>query len=122
ALSAGPMEVANQLGVRLGLLTERAVEELGAARALVLPVGGVGRGLESGLRGLALVRPHAAAGVRALAGLRTPRVAGVGGVVRIGADALGERGEQAGEQRVRGRVEPEPGRAVGEEVDVLRAA
>ncbi len=39
----------------------------------------------------------------------------------VGADPLGEGGEQAREQRVRGRVEPERRRAVGEEVEVLWA-
>ena len=37
----------------------------------------------------------------------------------VGADALRERGEQAGEQRVRGRVETERGRARREEIEVL---
>ena len=69
---------------------------------------------------LGLQRPQAAARPGALARLDPPGVAGVGGVVGIGADALGERGQQAGEQRVGRRVEAEAGRAGGEEVAVLR--
>jgi hypothetical protein len=46
---------------------------------------------------------------------------GVGGVVGVGTDALGHCGQEAGEQRVRGRVEAEAGCAVGQEVEVLRA-
>ena len=37
-------------------------------------------------------------------------------------DGLGERGEQAGEEHVRGRVEPEAGRTGRERVAVLRTA
>ena len=51
--------------------------------------------------------------------LGTPHPAGVGGIGGVGADALGERGQQPGEQGVRRRVEPEGGRARGEEVEVL---
>ena len=51
-----------------------------------------------------------------------PDPTGLGGVVGVGADPLGQCGEQAGEQRVRGRVEPEPGRAGAQEVEVLGTA
>ena len=40
-------------------------------------------------------RVQAAPGPGPAAGLDTPRVAGVGGVVGVGADPLGQRGEQA---------------------------
>ena len=53
---------------------------------------------------------------------RAPDPAGLGGVVGVGADPLGQRGEQAGEQRVRRRVEPEPGRTGAQEVEVLGPA
>ena len=85
-----------------------------------VPSPGSTAGSNPSRRSSASSAPQAAAGPRALAGLDAPRVPGVGGVVGIGADALGQRGEQAGEQRVGRRVEPEPGRAGGEEVEVLR--
>ena len=44
------------------------------------------------------------------------------GFVAVGADPLGQRGEQPGEQRVARRVEPEPGRARRQRVDVLGPA
>ena len=49
ALAQPAVEVAHELGVGLGQLPERAVQELDAGRALVLAVGGVGRGLEAEL-------------------------------------------------------------------------
>src|SRR6266545_2087881 len=119
ALAQATVQVADQLGVRLGELAERAMEELDAGGALVLAVGGVGCGLEAELSELVVERPQAAAGAGALAGFGAPCVTGVGGVLGIGTDAFGEGGEQAGEQRVRRGVETEPGRAVGEEVQVL---
>jgi hypothetical protein len=48
-------------------------------------------------------------------------VARICGVVGIGADPFGEAREQTGEQRVRRGVEAETRRAVGEEVEMLRA-
>ena len=47
-----------------------------------------------------------------------PRAADLGGFLAVGADPLGERGEQSGQQRVARRVETEPGRAGRERVDV----
>ena len=44
----------------------------------------------------------------------------VGGVGALGADALGQHGEHAREQRVARRIETEAGRTGGERVDVLR--
>ena len=119
-LAEAPVQVADELGVRLGQLAERAVQELDAGGALGGAVARLDRGLEPEPEQLGFQRPQAAAGPCALSGLDPPRVAGVGGVVGIGADALGERGQQAGEQRVGRRVEPESGRAGGEEVAVLR--
>ena len=80
------------------------------------------RGLEAEPVELVVERLHAAAGAGAAAGLGAPRAAGVGGVIGVGADPLGQRGEQAGEQRVRGRVEAEARAPGGEEVEVLGAA
>src|SRR5260370_33477562 len=122
ALAQPAVQIADELGVRLGELPERAVQELDAGRALVLAVGGVGRGLEAELGGLVVERPAAAARAGALAGVGAPGVARVGGVVGIGADPLGEAREQTGEQRVRRGVEAETRRAAGEEVEMLRAA
>src|SRR3989440_1604173 len=121
ALAQPAVEIADELGVGLGQLPERAVQELDAGRALVLAVGGVGRGLEAELGELVVERPHAAAGAGALAGLGAPGVAGIGSVVGIGADPLGEARQQTGEQRVRRGYEAEAGRAVGEEIEMLGA-
>ena len=62
---------------------------------------------------------HAAARPGASAGLGPPHEAGVGRVVGVGPEALGHRREQAGEQRVGGRIEAEPGGARRQEVVVL---
>src|SRR5260370_29359646 len=90
ALAQPAVEIADELGVGLGELPERAVQELDAGRTLVLAVGGVGRGLEAELGELVVERPHAAAGPGALAGLGPPGVTGVGGVIGIGADPFRE--------------------------------
>ena len=108
ALAEPAVQVADELRVRLGELAERAVQELDADRAL----GGAVAGLDARARSRAgrargSSAREAAAGPGAAAGLGTPLLAGVGGVVGVGADALGERAEQPGEQRVRGRVEAE---------------
>src|SRR6266542_1179709 len=57
ALAQAAVQVADQLGVRLGELAERAMEELDAGGALVLAVGGVGCGLEAELSELVVERP-----------------------------------------------------------------
>src|SRR5215510_5862469 len=75
ALAQAPVQVAHQLGVRLGQLPEGAVQELDAGRALVLAVGGVGGGLEPQLGELVVERTETAARTRALARLGAPGVA-----------------------------------------------
>src|SRR5512132_4679521 len=81
AFAQAAVQIADQLGVRLGELPERAVEELDAGRAFVLPVGGVRGGLETELGERVVERPHAAACAGALAGLSAPGVPSVSGVV-----------------------------------------
>src|SRR5262245_29919812 len=119
ALAETAVEVAHELGVRLGELAERAVQELDACPALVLTVGGLQRRLEAQPAELGLEGAQATARARATTGIGAPHAPGVGSIARVGTDALGERGEQAGEEHVRRWIEAERGRAVGEEVEVL---
>ena len=116
------MEVAHELGVRLGKLAERAVQELDARPALVLTVGGLQRRLEAQPAELGLECAQAAPRARAATGIGAPDAPGVGGVVGVRTDAFGQRGEQPREEDVRRWVEAQRGRAVGEEVEVLRTA
>ena len=110
------VEVADELRVRLGQLAERTVEkrhvdpvtgEVLVLRVEPQPVHLAREGLDTRSRPSAPAR------------LFPPRVAGGRRVVGVGADPLGERGEEAGEQRVAGRVETETGRARCEGIDVL---
>jgi hypothetical protein len=64
----------------------------------------------------ARARPSAPAGIRA------PRAPDRRRFIGVGADALGERGEQSREQRVARRIEAEARCAGRERVDVLRTA
>ncbi len=103
ALAQPAVEVADELGVRLGQLAERAVEELDAGGV----AGAVGfqRGLEPELGELALERAEAAARPGASPGVGAPDPAGRGRVAGVGTHPLGQRGEQPREQGVRRRVE-----------------
>ena len=47
-------------------------------------------------------------------------MAGIGGVLGVGTDPLGERGEQRGEQGMGRRIEADTRSPVGQEVEVLR--
>ena len=117
------MQVADQLGVGLGELPERAVQEVDAGACRRGAVGDSSAGSKPSLVELGLERAEAAARLGCAGRRRLPQTRPVvGGVGGVGADALGQRGEQPGEQRVRGRVEAEPGRAGGEEVEVLGPA
>jgi hypothetical protein len=117
-LAEAPVEVAHQLRIRLGQLPERAVQELDAGGPAVAAVV-LQRGLEAELAELGLQRGEAVARPGAGAGFTPPDPAGGGGVVGIGADPFGHRGEEPGEQRVRRRVETEARRPRTEEVEVL---
>ena len=121
AFAQPAVQVADQLGVGLGQLPERTVEELDAGGAAVGAIG-FQRGLEAELGELGLQRPEAAAGPGAGARLGAPDPTGGGGVVGVGADPLRHRREQPGQEGVGRRVEPEPGRARAQEVEVLRPA
>ena len=121
AFAQTPMEVAHQLGVGLGQFAERTVEEFDAGRTAVGAVG-LERGFEAQLGELGLERTQAAAGAGAGPRLGAPDPTGGGGVVGIGADPLGHRREQAGEESVGGRVESEAGSAGAQEVEVLGPA
>src|SRR5262245_52000438 len=79
ALAQATMQVAHQLGIRLGQLPEGTVQELDAGRALVLAVGGVGSGLEPELGELVVEGSRAAARASALGGFGAPGVEGDGG-------------------------------------------
>src|SRR6266540_2667262 len=121
AFAQAAVQVADELGVRLGELAERAVQELDARATLRRAVAGLDRRLEAEPVELALERTQTAARAGTTTRFDTPGAARVGGVVGLGTDTLGERGQQPGEQCVRGRVEAEPGCPRCEEVEVLRA-
>jgi hypothetical protein len=56
ALAEAPVQVAHQLGIGLGQLSERAVQEVDPRGALVLAVGGLGGRLEAEPAELPLLR------------------------------------------------------------------
>ena len=85
-------------------------------------VAGLGRRLEAEPGQLGLECADAGTAARPLAGLESPGVTGVGRILGIGADSLGQRCEQAGKQRVRRRIEAETWRSGGKEVEVLGAS
>ena len=119
AFADAAVQVADQLGVRLGQLPERAVQERDVETSPP-SVSVAGSKPSRSISAVERLRARPRAG--AAAGFDAPRPPDRGGFVAVGADALGERGEQTGEQRVAGRVEAEAGRAGRERVDVLRAA
>ena len=102
-LTETAVQVAHELGVRLGELAEWAVQELDARPALVLAVGGLQRRLEPEPAELRLERAEAAPRARTPTGIGTPHSPGVGGVVGIAADPFRGRGEQTGEEHVRSK-------------------
>ncbi len=123
AFAQASVQVAHQLGVGLGQLTERAVQEVDPGRSRL--IAGPRRGLEPEPAELGVERGEAAAG--AGAGCLCPAFASpcppdVGGIDCLRTDALGERREQTGEEGVRRRVEADTGRVRGEEVLVLGPA
>src|SRR4051794_25780532 len=122
AFADAAVEVAHELGIRLGELSERAVEELDADRALGGAVAGTDGRLEAEPVELVGEGGDAAPRARAASELGAPLLADLGGVLGARADVLGERAEQAGQQGVGGRVEPQRRCAGRERVEVLRAA
>ncbi len=116
------VQIAHELGIGLGELTERAVQELDPRAPFVGTVSRFDRGLETEAGELRLERVQAALRACTPSGVGTPDPAGVGSVGGVGTDALRERGEQPGEQRVGRRVEPQRRRAGGEEIEVLRTS
>src|SRR5437016_592704 len=90
AFAQPAVQVAHELGIRLGELPKRAVQELDAHTALVLAVGRLDRRLEAQTGELGLERAEAATRARAPTGLDTPDPAGAGRVERVGAHALRE--------------------------------
>ncbi len=111
------VQVADELGVGLGEVAEGALEE-GHPGAVAV---GLDRRVEAQLG--ELLGEHVDAGARpgALGGLAAPRPAGLLGVGGVGAEPLGHRGEEAGEDGVGRRIEVEARCPAGERVDVLRA-
>src|SRR3954447_6999683 len=122
ALADPAVEVAHELGIGLGELAERAMEELDADRALGRAVPPADRGPQAEPVELVGERSDATPGPSAAGELGAPLLADLGRILRARADVLGQGAEQAGEQRVRGRVEPERRCARREGVEVLGPA
>ena len=85
------------------------MEELDAGD--VVRVAGLEGRFEAEFAELTLEGAQAGASPRAATRLGAPDPPGLGGFTGVVPDALGERGEQAGEEGVRRRIEPEPGRS-----------
>ena len=123
ALADPAVQVADQLGVGLGQLAERAVQEgdagdVGRAADCVSSAGSKPSWVSSDSSASTQLRLR----VRRPASLAPRRARSRSASAAVGTDALGQRGEQAGEQRVRGGSKPRPGAPAASEVDVLRPA